>query len=122
MNTMKAWIALKLGHIGMRMVFGYANLMESIIPGGLPRGPMDAVANLIAEELKLQGCVLLMVDSGGWCKCGRGEPHRETHLRLSSFGLRDDELMSHLTHVGAALEGRLRVARHEQHGTPAYDA
>jgi hypothetical protein len=122
MNIVKAWIAYKIGHLGVRLIMAHAKMMERLIPGGLPRGEMDAVAHLMTNTLGLDGLAMVMVNDADWCKCGKGAPHRQTHIRLSSWGLRDDQLVSHMQHLAAGLEGNLRVARHEQHGTPLYDA
>lgn len=115
MNIVKAWIAYNIGYIGVRLIMAHAKMTDRMM-GGLPRGEMDAVAHLMANTIGMDALAMVMVRDGEWCNCGKGEAHRQTHLRLSSWGLRDDQLVSHMQHLVAGLEGNLIVARHEQHG------
>jgi hypothetical protein len=122
MNMTKIWINHTIGRIGMHLVLKYAQRMDKEL-GGLPRGPMDAIAHLLTRQLDLESCAIVRVQKGDWCKCGKGPNHRQALINLNSFGMTDEEMASHMTHIAAGLEGSLMVARHEQYGTtPQYDA
>lgn len=125
MNSTAAWFVIKAGEIGMSMVLWYAQKMEEAIPGGMPRGRIDAVANLLTTHLGAESCAIVTAKTGGWCPCGQGPAHKEIELTLNSFNFSDSEMASHFTHVTAALEKRLQVSREHQHAAgakPRFDA
>ncbi len=122
MSNIKLWLAQTFGSIGMRFVVAHCRMMDEMVPNGLPRGELDALCYLLADTLKATSVSIVRVSKGDWCNCGKQPRHRQENVGLNSFGARDDELAHYFESLAAGLEHRLRVARHEQHGTPVHDA